>query len=114
MKKRHVISTKNLPLRIPFFPIAFAMFLLHYIGVPGWVLGVIGTILGIILILCISIKISEDDIDLSRRLKDGMHAQASFNDGVEKFPQKPTKKSKFQERLEKEAEKRSGDNGNRS
>jgi hypothetical protein len=64
MKSPKVISYKNLPARIPLVPIAVAYLLLDKFKAPGYVWGIVGTILGIIPIVAIIAKAIETPVEI--------------------------------------------------
>lgn len=45
MKKRKVISSKNLPMRMPLIGTLVWWLVVDKLGAPGWVWGVLGTLL---------------------------------------------------------------------
>lgn len=48
MKKRKVISHKNLPARMPLSGTLVCFLALDRIGAPGWVWGIVGTLLVVV------------------------------------------------------------------
>lgn len=47
MKKRKVVSRKNLPMRMPLVGTLVWWLVLDKLGAPGWVWGVLGTIIAV-------------------------------------------------------------------
>lgn len=65
MKKRKVISTKQLPVRLPITSIALHVFLWHYFKLPTWVLAVYITLAVILLSAIIGLRIREEKTEIN-------------------------------------------------
>jgi hypothetical protein len=68
--KKYKISTTNMPTRIPLTSTAIALFLLDYYNAPGWLWGVLITILSLAWMAAIYAIFSEDYVDIFTE-KDG-------------------------------------------
>ena len=62
--KRTVISNKNLPARLPYGPAILSYLILDATNAPGWVWGVVGTIVGIILIATIVSLFADKQVEI--------------------------------------------------
>lgn len=64
MTKRKVISRKNLPTRMPLALTIALGLLLDRCAAPGWVWGVVGTLMAVVWIAVIFGMFSEDDVEV--------------------------------------------------
>ena len=64
MKKRKVISSKNLPMRMPIIGTLVWWLVLDKLGAPGWVWGVLGTVLFVGWIAAIADIWNRDDVEV--------------------------------------------------
>ena len=65
MANSKVVSFKNLPARLPFTQTVLAYLLLDKFHAPGWVIGTVWTLVGIIWIATIYGIIHQDQVELN-------------------------------------------------
>lgn len=70
MKKRNVISRKNLPTSSPVTFMAVLYLLLDKFNAPGWVWGAVGLLMLFIFIAWITSMVTDNQIDIINRNKD--------------------------------------------
>jgi hypothetical protein len=59
-----VISSKNLPARLPLWTTILMWLVLERLNAPGWVWGVVGTIFVVLWIGAITLMIKQESVDI--------------------------------------------------
>jgi hypothetical protein len=63
-KKRRVISRKELPVKLPIFSTFMAWFFMDKYHAPGWIWGVVGTVMAILWFGAILVFVDEVDVSV--------------------------------------------------
>jgi len=89
MESKKVISKKNLPTRSPIMATVVYVLAMDYWNAPQWLWGAVGLLLVFIWIAWIVLFFNQDEIDV----------MSKWNTRADKGKE-PSKKSKFQEKIE--------------